>query len=85
MVLNRSNPGAQFLPLMIASRTRDVCPNMQHFRKGARMVQEGKLCSHLSVLYQHLRICFFWGGPKYSRGWGDFSRIFKRSEVLQDE
>ena len=57
-----------------------IC-NTAWFQEGgrqvrARMVQEGKLCSHLYVLYQHLRICFFWGGPKYSRGWGDFSPVW---------
>ena len=28
------------------------------------------------MLYQHLCICFYWGGPKYSTWWGDFSPVW---------
>ena len=39
-----------------------IC-NTAFFQEGgrqvrARMVQEGKLCSHLSVLYQHVSVSF---------------------------
>ena len=82
MVLKRSNPGAEFLQLMIALRTRYVCPNMRLCLVSGRgaghvLGQRGQMLFSLPSTVQSSR--FFWAGPKYNTGWTDCSEVWAGS------
>ena len=85
MVLNRSNPGAQFLRLMIArghAMSAPICITAL-FQEGgqvrARMVRRpNSVLTFLCCMYlQPFMGCFFWEGQaKYSREWSDPGQVW---------